>query len=89
MISLKLIRTYFHLHLLERIHFPTAPVVSTVVCFPFPQVQTIKIDTSTALVPPATFPVKSAVTRSRVVITILRRELRIVVPRKRITRIAF
>ena len=87
--SLELARTYFHLHLLQRVLFPITPMISTVVCFPSPQIQTIKISMCAALVPPSSFPIRSTIAIALVVVVIFCRELHFVMVTKRITCITF
>ena len=89
MISLKLIRTYFHLCLFHNIRLPNGPLHSGAISLTGSQVQTIEVGIMTVLVPPTSFPAHSTITTINIIITIFGRELHLIVIIKGITRVTF
>ena len=89
MISLELIRTYFHLCLFHNIQLPTVPANSGDISLTCSQVQTIEVGMITVLVPPTSFIVGSTITTINIIITIFGRELHLIVIIKGITCVTF
>ena len=89
-LRLKLSRTYFHLSFFHRtsVVFPMVPVDSFIRSLSCLEVTTIEVGDVTGVVPPSTFPVRSTVdTTPLIIISVVGRELHAVVIRQRITSI--
>ena len=85
---LKFSRTYFHLSFFQRsVAFPMVPVDSFPRSPSCVEVKTIEVGLVTVVVPPSTFPVRSTVATTLIIISVVGRELHAVVIRQRITSI--